>query len=119
MAKVMPFEDTFGTMHEASYWCVVQVNLNKIARDGQVTILGFVGRDARLAGKQPIGARTYSINPAQYDSFFSPEVIKAPDNDQFKAAYMLIAATKDIVKVPATEEEPEVLGNFFDDALDV
>lgn len=78
MALDKKIQTNFGV--DATYWKVVEVNINWHANCVHITMLGWVDRIARDSGKQPIDQRTFDWNGEDF-----PFVDKEPQNERAQA----------------------------------
>ena len=98
----------FGLDFPEGYWAVAQMNLDKLHKTGQITLLCWVNKAARDGGAGPIDARAYTLSPEQFDEFFGV--------DMFAGAFALAKSVKD-VEVPGSDPVEKV--SFFAEALDI
>jgi hypothetical protein len=116
MAFEMEYEDKSGVTHPASYWRVGQTNLSQATKNGSIAFLGYASAAARLAGKQPIDAKTYHIAPQEYDAFFAPDDLSPEGKNPVSQAYLYALSVKEGV-APAEGDDDRV--SFFDGAESV
>lgn len=113
MAFEMSFTDEYGELYPASYWKVVQCNINRIEKTGHVAFYGYAS--AASLGKRIIATKDYRVDAALYDIFFETVVLDPEGENPYKAAYLMAAQVKDTPS--AVEGAPDV--SFFEDAEQV
>lgn len=100
-----------------AYWIPVQVNINKLARMGQITFLAFASKAARDTKCAPLASRNYTVDNAAYETYFSASALAAAGVDSYAQAYALAMSTLDTEVMPI-DGEPQPSVSFFADATD-
>ena len=93
-----------GTASEA-YFKIVETNINWLNRSSHITLVGWVDRQARLDGKQPIISRSYDWSGEDFP--FDFEELDEEGMNTVKIAYDKIKSLKTV-----DEEGNEVDGEF-------
>ena len=112
MAFEMSFTDEHGEVYPASYWKLVQCNINRIEKTGMIVFHGYAS--AASLGKRIIATKDYQVTAALYDAFFETVVLDPQDENPYRSSYLMAVEVKD---VPAGEGQPFV--SFFEDAEQV
>ncbi len=89
MALKVAIEGNTGAV--ADYWRVVEVNLNWFSASGQITIVGYLKKEARQAGKRPLDARQFPIEGPAFAAF-APEVLDEQGANPLASAYRHVKA---------------------------
>ena len=87
MAWQMNFTSPSQINISTSYWVASMINVCKLTQSGDITFLGFASKDAREANATPIGVKTYTVSPADFQAYFCPTVLQPQGMDPFKSAY--------------------------------
>ena len=95
MALQMTYTDATGTTHEASYWRVGQTNISQTDERGMVVLLGYHDKQARQDRRQPVGMKSYPVDPETYAQYFASDELNPEGKNPAKAAYDLALATLD------------------------
>jgi hypothetical protein len=114
----MPYTGPDGTTHDASYWNVAGVNLDKTSKTGLVVFNGYHDADARQSGKALIGQKTYPVSPETFDAYFSVQATDAKGKNVFKQAYELADATPESTG-PFQQDKKDAGVPFFSQATDL
>ena len=94
MALEKAIQTPYDTI-DATYWKVAETNINYLTNQAHVTLLGFVSKEARDAGKQSIMDRSYDWSGDDFP-FTIEELDKAGIN-AVKLAYEKIKADEEFV----------------------
>jgi hypothetical protein len=109
MALLKNIPNGFGST--TSYWRVGQINISFLSKNVHVDLLGYLDRQARLDGKQPIDQRSFDFNGDEF-----PFNENEPQNER-EIAYLKIKSFKTketITDGDGTTREVETDGEFID-----
>jgi hypothetical protein len=85
MALQKDIETNYGNI--ASYWKVISTNIDWHGKTAEITLAGFIDKDARVGGKAPIVIYRYNVINDKFT--FSPE------NNVLTTAYELIKKSEE------------------------
>lgn len=111
MALQKSIQTNFGI--EATYWKVVEINVNWHEKRSHVTLLGWVDQGARDSGKQPIDQRTFDWGGEDF-----PFVDKEPQNERAKA-YEKVKLLQVVHPDPIDTEKTILVDGEFAGAKDI
>lgn len=101
---------------EINYWRIIQLNVNYDRLDAVVTLAGYLSKEARDNGSQPIETVQFDMSSMFHNAEFSgDEVVK---NINLKEAYTTIKslAQKELESEDENERNEHII--FFADATD-
>ena len=103
MALQIELLTKFGT--PATYWKIVETNINWHEKRSHITLAGWIDKQARLDGHTPIDFRTFDWSGTEYP--FETSVLDEEDKNALTVAY------EKIKSLSTTDEEGNVtLGEF-------
>ena len=111
MALQMTYTDVYEDTYPESYWRLMDCNINKPAKTGNVTFYGYA--DAAQKGKRVIGSKSYVVDASLFDQFFGPTVLDPEGANPYESAYLMAKAVKDELAADGKYK------SFFDGAIDV
>lgn len=117
MAFEKNFTDQYGENYPASYWRVVECNLQKEAQSGQIVFNGY--SDKNNAGKRIIGQKAYAVTADLYTQYFLPALIQPVGVDHIKQCYALSMAVLNIDTDTKDAQDKEIMVSFFNGATDI
>lgn len=75
MAFQMAYSSADGVDHQASYWRPNIINLAVHQKVASINFIGYKDEAARIAGKNPVGSKSYTVKGTDYDTYFSSAVL--------------------------------------------
>ena len=122
MAKQLNYNHPNGTNYPESYWRITYLLVDMNKRYAQFVFNGFVNKQARLDGKEPIGVRYIEIRDSLFDFYFQEVTLKTKNPQEVGYEYCM--NFKDVI-VQETVDGPdgfpiivETLHSFFENAID-
>ncbi len=113
MALQMQRETPDGVVHPASYWRIVEVDIDVQARRVEVFAAGYHDATAAGAGRAQIERRRYAFTGEAVQPILAAVRGQTPGVSALAAAYAAVRGTKDV------DDGSGVLVGFFDKADDV
>ena len=108
MAKQMDYTDKSGNVCPLSYWRPVQINISIADKAVWVVFYGYKDEAARIAKKESVGQKAYSLVGDNFTTYFSAAALDTLN--PMKQAYKLAMDTLD------TNNNQD---SFFKNSLDV
>lgn len=115
MAFQMNFTDVYGNINAASYWTIVQLNMNVPERTTLLLFYGYKDKVAWQEGAQNIGAKAYNITGSTFDYYLQLLTTPNPATPTLdKVCEAYATSTKDVAT-----SDPAVFVSFFENATGV
>lgn len=117
MAFQMNYTDQYKDNYPSSYWRVTQTNFNKGEKTANIVLFAYA--DKAHAGLRMLGAKSYNVSGADFDTYFAPGVIEPQGIDHIKQAYLLATNTLDIDSGQLDSNNNPIMVSFFNNATDI
>lgn len=117
MAFQKVYSDQSGNDYPVSYWRVVQVNFSPVDEAALVMFYCYKDQASRLAGKQSVGQKSYSVGKPDYPTYFS--VANLDLSNPIEQGYLLCKNVKDIDSGTKDANGLPIMKSFFNGAIDV
>ena len=108
MAKQMEFTDSYGNIYPASYWRLVQINIDIADKSALILFFGYKDDVARQSKKTHFSQKLYELYGDKVAEYFGVKVLDV--SNPMKQAYRLAVDTLD------TNDN---MDSFFKTAIDV
>lgn len=113
MAKQLNYTSPAGITLTNSYWRIIALEADLIAKKASFTFAGYKDIEARNAGKSPIAHKTYVIDGVEFETEYA--AIMAKTKNPAEVGYALCSR----LDVEVTENGVSSYKSFFDGAVDV